>query len=82
MPVINNVITDEGIEGRMLDLLDRFYRESGTAVSDGDIIIEGYMQGSEGYFYLAKYNGRPIASILHYKSQLVTGYIGYDPEDD
>ena len=80
MPVINNVIRDEVIEGKMYDLAYRFYRDKGIDDTKEDINIEGYMQGSEGYFYLAKYRGTPIGSILHYKSRLVIAYYDIDTE--
>lgn len=71
MHVTDNVINDEVIEGRMYDLIEDFYEVNRLEKCDGDITIEGYMQGDDGYFYLAKYRGRPIGSILHFKSQLV-----------
>ncbi len=80
MPVINNVIRDEVIEGKMYDLAYRFYREKGIDESKEDIRIEGYMQGNDGYFYLAKYRGAPIGSILHFKGRLVIAYFGSDKE--
>ena len=67
----DNVIHDEVIEGRMFDLIDGFFADEGLEKCPGDITIEGYMQGNDGYFYLAKYRERPICSILHYRSQLV-----------
>lgn len=74
MPVINNVINDEVIEGKMYDLVYRFCRERGVDESREDFMVEGYMQGNDGYFYLAKYRGTPIGSILHYKECLVIAY--------
>ena len=71
MPVIDNVITDEVIEGRMYDLIARFCKAYKIIEREGDITIEGYPQDGVGYFYLAKYRGKPFASILHYKSELV-----------
>ena len=71
MPVIDNVITDEVIEGRMYDLIARFCKEYKIIEHEGDFTFEGYDQTGVGYFYLAKYRGRPFGSILHYKTQLV-----------
>ena len=71
MPVINNVINDEVIEGKMYDLVFRFCREKGVDETREEFRVEGYMQGNDGYFYLTKHRGTPIGSILHFKGTLV-----------
>lgn len=71
MPVIDNVITDEVIEGKMCDLIAKFCKEYNIIEHEGDFTFEGYDQTGVGYFYLARYRGMPFGSILNYKTQLV-----------